>query len=151
MKRAILDALAARYEAQIAEADATVKIFLENSVGIGEHPQHIDEVDKQFEKIAAAEEKLKVLEDFSRTTRRRVMDDMTIVSKTQKLLKERLQNIGDSILAGGVDNMEKYKYLIGQAHAIQLTLQDISNLLKPKEQQDEQGNVIDIGEGSTKN
>ncbi|MDC3331510.1 hypothetical protein OAV30_00490 [Candidatus Pelagibacter sp.] len=64
MKRAILDALAARYEAQIAEADATVKIFLENSVGIGEHPQHIDEVDKQFEKIAAAEEKLKVLEDF---------------------------------------------------------------------------------------
>ena len=79
------------------------------------------------------------------------MDDMTIVSKTQKLLKERLQNIGDSILAGGVDNMEKYKYLIGQAHAIQLTLQDISNLLKPKEQKDEQGNVIDIGEGSTKN
>ena len=64
MKEAILTALEARYEAQIAEADATVKIYLENSVGIGEHPQHIDEVDKQFEKIAAAEEKLKVLEDF---------------------------------------------------------------------------------------
>ena len=64
MKRAILDALAARYEAQIAEADATVKIYLENSVGIGEHPQHIDEVDKQFEKIATAQEKLEVLEDF---------------------------------------------------------------------------------------
>ena len=64
MKKAILDALEARYEAQIAEADATVKIYLENSVGIGEHPQHIDEVDKQFEKIAAAQEKLEVLEDF---------------------------------------------------------------------------------------
>ena len=64
MKQAILTALEARYEAQIAEADATVKIYLENSVGIGEHTQHIDEVDKQFEKIAAAEEKLKVLEDF---------------------------------------------------------------------------------------
>ena len=64
MKQAILTALEARYEAQIAEADATVKIYLENSVGIREHPQHIDEVDKQFEKIAAAEEKLKVLEDF---------------------------------------------------------------------------------------
>ena len=64
LKRALLDALEARYEAQISEADATVKIYLENSVGIGEHPQHIDEVDKQFEKIAAAEEKLKVLEDF---------------------------------------------------------------------------------------
>jgi len=80
------------------------------------------------------------------------MDEITIISKTQRSLSERLQNIGDSILAGGVDNMEKYKYLIGQAHAIQLTLQDISNLLKPKEQEDEQGNVIDIsGKGSTKN
>ena len=64
LKRALLDALEARYEAQISEADATVKIYLENSVGIGEHPQHIDEIDKQFEKIAAAEEKLGVLEDF---------------------------------------------------------------------------------------
>ena len=64
MKKAILDALEARYEAQISEADATVKIYLENSVGIGEHPQHIEEVDKQLEKIAAAQEKLGVLEDF---------------------------------------------------------------------------------------
>ena len=81
------------------------------------------------------------------------MDDIQLIVKTQKSLKERLQRIGDSILAGGVDNMEKYKYLIGQAHSIQLTLQDISNLLKPKEQKDEQGNVIDIGEGkgNTKN
>ncbi len=75
------------------------------------------------------------------------MDDMTIISKLQKSLAERLQNIGDSILAGGVDNMEKYRYAVGQAHAIQLTLQEISNLLKPKEQKDEQGNVIDIGNG----
>ncbi len=83
------------------------------------------------------------------------MEDLTIITKTQRVLKERLQHIGDSILTGGVDNMEKYKYLVGQAHAIQLTLQDISNLLKPKEQEDEQGNVIDIGnangKGSTKN
>ena len=64
MKKVILDALEARYEAQISEADATIKIYLENSVGIGEHPQHIDEVDKQLEKIAAAQEKLGVLEDF---------------------------------------------------------------------------------------
>ena len=79
------------------------------------------------------------------------MDEINLISKTQRLLQDRLQQIGDTILTGGVDNMEKYKYLVGQAHAIQLTLQDISNLLKPKEQQDEQGNVIDIGEGSTKN
>jgi hypothetical protein len=59
------------------------------------------------------------------------MDEINVISKTQKSLKERLQQIGDAILAGGVDNMEKYKYLVGQAHAIQLTLQDISTLLKP--------------------
>ena len=64
MKQAILTALEARYEAQIAEADATVKIYLENSVGIGEHPQHIEEVDKLIEKIATAEEKIKVLQQF---------------------------------------------------------------------------------------
>ena len=79
------------------------------------------------------------------------MDDILIISKLQKILGQKLQQIGDSILAGGVDNMEKYKYLVGQAHAIQLTLQEISNLLEPKKEQDEQGNVIDIGEGSTKN
>ena len=79
------------------------------------------------------------------------MDEITVISKTQKALQQRLQDIGDALLVGGVDNMEKYRYLVGQAHAIQLTLQDISDLLKPKEQKDEQGNVIDIGKGSTKN
>ena len=79
------------------------------------------------------------------------MDELKLISKIQKSLKERLQHIGDTILAGGVDNMEKYRYLVGQAHGIQLTLQDISNLLNPKKEQDEQGNVIDIGQGSTKN
>ena len=64
MRTAILDALEARYEAQILEADATLKIYFESSVGIGEHPQHIDEVDKLIEKISAAEEKLEVLKQF---------------------------------------------------------------------------------------
>ena len=64
MRRAILEALRARYEAEIAEADATANIYLENSVGIGEHPQHIDEVNKLVEKIANAKEKIDVLEEF---------------------------------------------------------------------------------------
>ena len=64
MKKVIIKALEKRYEAQIAEADATIKIYFENSVGIGEHPQHIDEVDKLIEKIATAEEKLQVLKEF---------------------------------------------------------------------------------------
>ncbi len=64
MKEAILTALEDRYKAQLSEADATLKIYLENSVGIGEHPQHIEEVDKLIQKIANAEENLKVLEEF---------------------------------------------------------------------------------------
>ena len=56
MRRAILNALRARYEAEIAEADATANIYLDNSVGIGEHPQHIEEVDKLIEKIDVLEE-----------------------------------------------------------------------------------------------
>ena len=64
MRTAILDALEARYEAQVAEAHATIKIYLENPVGIGEHPQHIEEIDKQLQKIAEADEKLKALEDY---------------------------------------------------------------------------------------
>ena len=64
MKREILDALRARYEADIAEASATVNIYLTNSVGIGEHPQHLEEMDKLIDKIAQAEEKIEVLEKF---------------------------------------------------------------------------------------
>jgi len=64
MKQVIITALDTRYEAKIAEAHAVIKIYLENSVGIGEHPQHIDEIDKQLQIISDAEEKLEVLDDF---------------------------------------------------------------------------------------
>ena len=64
LRRALLQALEDKYNAQISEADATIKIYLDHSVGIGEHPQHIDEIDKLIEKIANAEEKLKTLKEF---------------------------------------------------------------------------------------
>ena len=64
MRRAILEALEARFEAQVSEAEATIKIYLENSVGIGEHPQHIDEIDKQLQRISEAEEKLEAIKRF---------------------------------------------------------------------------------------
>ncbi len=64
MKRAILDALEAKYNADIAHADATLKIYLENSVGIGEHPQHIQECDKLVNQIAEAKDKLEILKEF---------------------------------------------------------------------------------------
>ena len=78
------------------------------------------------------------------------MDPLTIVSKLQKLMRDNLQRVGDAMISGGVDNMEKYQYMLGQARTYQYMLQEISNLLKAKEQKDEQGNVIDIGQGSPK-
>ena len=78
------------------------------------------------------------------------MDPLVIVAKLQKILQDNLQRIGDTMISGGVDNMEKYQYMLGQARAYQYMLQEISNLLKQKEQKDEQGNVIDIGQGTPK-
>ena len=60
----ILDALIDRYNAKISEAKATLEIYLNKSVGIGEHPQHIDEVDKLIAKIATAKENLMVIEEI---------------------------------------------------------------------------------------
>ena len=60
----LIEALKKRYEAQIAESEATIDIYLDHSVGIGEHPQHLDEMDKLFEKIATAKEKLDILEEW---------------------------------------------------------------------------------------
>ena len=62
LRQAILQALEDKYNAQISEADATIKIYLDHSVGIGEHPQHIDEVEKLIAKVAEAEDKLKIIE-----------------------------------------------------------------------------------------
>ena len=64
LRQAILQALEDKYQAQISEADATIKIYLDNSVGIGEHPQHIEEVDKLLQKIVDAQEKIKELQAF---------------------------------------------------------------------------------------
>ena len=78
------------------------------------------------------------------------MDPLVIVAKLQKILQDNLQRVGDTMISGGVDNYEKYQYMLGQARTYQYMLQEISNLLKQKEQKDEQGNVIDIGQGSPK-
>ena len=79
------------------------------------------------------------------------MDPLVVVAKLQKILQENLQRIGDTMISGGIDNMEKYQYMLGQARAYQYALQEISNLLKAKEQKNEQGNVIALGKGSSKN
>ena len=74
------------------------------------------------------------------------MDELTIITRLQKQLKESYQQIGDAMIAGSVDNMEKYKYMMGQAHAYYKISQDISNLLNNKERHDEKGTVIKFGE-----
>ena len=74
----------------------------------------------------------------------KIVHDIELITKIQRQLKDLYQNIGDSMVSGGVDNMEKYKYMLGQAHAYQYISQEISNLLNNKEQKDEQGTVIDL-------
>ena len=82
------------------------------------------------------------------------MDDLIIINKLQKIIKATIQSITEAMISGGVDNMEKYKYMLGQAHAYQITLQEISNLLNKKEHNDGEGsyddtNVVKFEPGST--
>ena len=78
-------------------------------------------------------------------------EELTLIDKLKKRINATVQQIGDSMMSGGVDSMEKYKYMLGQAHAYQLIIQEISNLLNNDEKEQNDGNVIDIGKGSTKN
>ena len=66
-----------------------------------------------------------------------MVDGLVIVAKMQKLMRDNLQKIGDILIGGGVDSMEKYKYMLGQANTYQIMLQEISNLLDNKEQENE--------------
>ena len=77
-------------------------------------------------------------------------EELIIIDKLKKRINATVQQIGDSMMTGGVDSMEKYKYMLGPAHAYQLINQEISNLLKQDEKEQNDGNVIDI-KGNTKN
>ena len=63
IKEKILEALKKRHQAQIAEGFATINIYLQHPVGIGEHPQHLDEVDKLLGQIKEAEEKMSLINE----------------------------------------------------------------------------------------
>ena len=71
------------------------------------------------------------------------------VTKLRKNLRNSYQSIGEAMVAGGVKDMENYKYMLGQAHAYQLIDQEISNLLNPKEDKknetERSENVVDFG------
>ena len=67
-----------------------------------------------------------------------------IIYKLQRNLDKRIQQLAISVTSGGVDSMETYKYIIGQINALESVQQEISNLLNDKEQNENDGTVIDI-------
>ena len=67
-ENALFKALAKKYEADIASGYATLLIYFDNSVGIGEHPQFIDEMDKQLDIMSTAEEKIQALDKHFNNT-----------------------------------------------------------------------------------
>ena len=67
----------------------------------------------------------------------------SVINKLIRFSKSRIENLSVSVTSGSVDNMENYKYIIGQINAYEATLQEISNLLEDKEQ-NEKGTVINI-------
>ena len=71
------------------------------------------------------------------------MDPLAIVARLQKILRDNLQRIGDTMISGGIDNMEKYQYMLGQLRTYQYMSQEISSLLDKKGANDD-GTVISI-------
>jgi len=65
-----------------------------------------------------------------------------VITKLIKFLKARADALSVTITSGSIDNMEKYRYIVGQITAIEATLQELSNLLEDKEQNE--GTVVNI-------
>ena len=78
------------------------------------------------------------------------MDDLTFISKVQRIIKMRHDDIVAAMVSGGVDNMEKYQYMLGQIRTYQYMSQEISTLLEKKEQKEDGGNIVSI-KGDSKN
>jgi hypothetical protein len=80
------------------------------------------------------------------------MQDLeNVIYKLRRALNSRIQQLAISVTSGGVDNMETYKYIIGQINALEATKQEISNLLDDKEQNENTGTVININGSKPKN
>ena len=78
------------------------------------------------------------------------MDDLTFISKVQRIIKMRHDDVVAAMVSGGVDNMEKYQYMLGQVRTYQYMSQEISGLLEKKEQKEDGGNIVSI-KGDPKN
>ena len=78
------------------------------------------------------------------------MDDLTFISKVQRIIKMRHDDIVAAMVSGGVNNMEKYQYMLGQIRTYQYLSQEISTLLEKKEQKEDGGKIVSI-KGNPKN
>ena len=76
------------------------------------------------------------------------MEGMEIIGKLRKIITQRYEDIVAAMTSGGVDNMEKYNYMLGQIRTYQYIIQEISSLLKQKEQNDKEGTIININRDS---
>ncbi|ANS05641.1 hypothetical protein [uncultured Mediterranean phage] len=74
-----------------------------------------------------------------------------VIYKLRRALDNRIKSLAISVTSGGVDNMETYKYIIGQINALEATKQELSNLLDDKEQNENTGTVININGSKPKN
>ena len=79
------------------------------------------------------------------------MEPEQILNSLRRAINRRVDALSISVTSGGVDNMETYKYIIGQINALESVRQEISNLLNDKEQNDNRGTVINIGDAKNNN
>jgi len=79
------------------------------------------------------------------------MEPEQVLNSLRRAIQRRVETLAISVTSGGVDNMETYKYIIGQINALESVQQEISNLLNDKEQNDNRGTVINIGDKKNNN
>ena len=72
------------------------------------------------------------------------MEDFTYIDKVRKIIKMRHDDMVSAMASGGVDSMEKYNYMLGQIRTYQYLSQEISSLLNKKEQNEQDGTIINI-------
>ena len=79
------------------------------------------------------------------------MEPEQVLNSLRRAITRRVDSLSISVTSGGVDNMETYKYIIGQINALESVRQEISNLLNDKEQNENRGTVINIGDKKNHN
>ena len=79
------------------------------------------------------------------------MEPEHVLNSLRRAITRRVDSLSISVTSGGVDNMETYKYIIGQINALESVRQEISNLLNDKEQNENRGTVINIGDKKNHN